>query len=163
MPPGFRKFNEVILLPKNMQTDMSYIDPLKPLPKQWLEIVRLIDEEKRTSSQQPNIKEHAATLLDDKESVIKSGQGQKPPLPRMRSASGLRKAGPDSQASADPKSQNQLNIVANLSQSVQAQILKCNSVIFGPQVQLQQEDEILRELKRLQMVRRHDFIKATDA
>lgn len=43
------------------------------------------------------------------------------------------------------------------------QLLKCNTSIFGKQINLQLEDEIISEHQRLSFERKKDFIYVTDA
>jgi hypothetical protein len=63
---------------------------------------------------------------------------KKPPLPKTGAAALANgKDNKESSEWASRAKQNQLNMVANLSQSLQMQILKCNSVIFGPQIKLE--------------------------
>lgn len=96
---------------------MCYVDPLKPLPKQWLDIITLIDQEKKESSSSQNLKESAQ---EDRPSSAKGQAISKPPLPRMRNAqTKSKKEEQDYLLFGDRKQHNQLNIVANLSQSLQ--------------------------------------------
>lgn len=113
VPPGFRQFNEVILIPKNRQADLGYVDPLKPLPKQWLDIISLIDQEKKERSTSQNATE---PIQEERPSIMKSQTTAKPPLPRTKNSQATsKKEEQDAQVVGHRKQHNQLNIVANLS------------------------------------------------